>query len=89
MHIYTLVHAHTHMYTYRYIDTFIFIHIHTYIHTHMSGIKKRVQYKNTYTMTFNGNNRYLYWIILANNNAEKNQFTAINNSLEDAVCIYF
>ena len=55
----------------------------------MNGIKKRVQSINTYMMTFIGNNRHLYQIILANNNAEKNQFTAINNSLEDAVCNYF
>ena len=55
----------------------------------MNGIKKRVQSINTYTTTLIGNNRHLYWIILANNNAEKNQFTAINNSLEDAVYIYF
>ena len=40
-------------------------------------------------MTFMGNNKHLYWIILANNNAGKNQFTAINNNLEDAVCINF
>ena len=40
-------------------------------------------------MTFIGNSRHLYRIILANNDAEKNQFTAINNNLKDAVCIYF
>ena len=55
----------------------------------MNGIKKRVQSINTYTMTLIGNSRLLYWIILENNNAEKNQFTATNNSLEHAVCIYF
>ena len=66
--------------------------MHTYIlrrNKQLNGIKKRVHSKNTYTMTLIGNNRYLYLIILANNNAEKNQFTAINNNLEDAVCIYF
>ena len=55
----------------------------------MNKIKKRVHSINTYTMTCIGNNRHLYLIILANNNAEKNQLTAINNSLEDVVCIYF
>ena len=74
--------------------TYIYTHIHAYLYTlsrnkQMNGIKKRVQSINTYTMTFIGNNRHLYLIILANNNAEKNQSTAINNSLEDAVCIYF
>ena len=36
-------------------------------------------------MTFIGNNRHLYLIILAINSAENDQFTAIDNSLEDAV----
>ena len=40
-------------------------------------------------MTFISNNRHLYLIILAINNAVNDQFTAIDNSLEDAVCIYF
>ena len=66
--------------------------MHTYTlrrNKQINGMKKRVQSINTYTTTFIGNNIHLYWIILANNNAEKNQFTAINNSLEDDVCIYF
>ena len=70
----------------------MYTHIHAYLYIlrgnkQMKGIKKRVQLINTYTTTFIGNNRHLYWIILVNNNAVKNQFTAINNSLEDAVCI--
>ena len=68
------------------------MHAYLYIlrrNNQMNGTKKIVQSINTYTMTFIGKNRQLYWIILPNNNAEKNQFTAINNSLEDAVCIYF
>ena len=90
------------MCTYTYIDTFIFIYIYIHIYTHihaylyilrgnkqMNGVKKRVQSINTYTTTFIGNNSHLYWIILANNSAEKNQFTAINNSLENALCISF
>ena len=104
MYIYTLVHAHTHVYIHihKHIHLYTYIHIHTYTHINtyaylyilrrnkqMNGIKKKVHSKNTYTMTLIGNIRYLYWIILSNNNAEKNQFTAINNSLEDAVCIYF
>ena len=55
----------------------------------MNGIKKRVQSINTYTTTYIGNNRHSYWIILANNKAEKNQFTAIDNSLKDAVVCTF
>ena len=55
----------------------------------MNRIKKRVKSINTYTITFIGNNRHLYMIILAIFNAENDQFTVIDNSLEDAVCIYF
>ena len=95
-YVYIHIHRHIHLYTYTHIHTYT--HIYTYMHAYlyilgrnkqMNGIKKWVQSINTYTMSFIGNNRHLYWIILANNNAEKNPFTAINNSLEDAVCIYF
>ena len=55
----------------------------------MNRIKKRVQSIKTYTMTFIDNNRHLYLIILAINNTGNDQFTVIDNSLEDAVCIYF
>ena len=94
-YVYIHIHRHIHLYTYKHIQTYthIYTHIHAYLYIlrrnkQMNGIKKRVQSINTYT-TFIDNNRHLYWIILANNNAEKNQFTAINISLEDAVCIYF
>ena len=39
--------------------------------------------------TFIGNNRNLYMIILAIINSENYQFTVIDNSLKDAVYIYF
>ena len=51
----------------------------------INRIKKRVQSINTYSITFIGNNIHLYLIILAINNAKNDQFTAIDNSLEDAV----
>ena len=68
--------------------------MHAYLHIlrrkkQMNRIKKRVLSINTYAMTFIDNNRHLYWILLAINNAENDQFTAIDNSLADAVCIYF
>ena len=104
MHIHICIHTqlHTYTHTFTFIRIHTYIHTHIYTHTYtfiliyilrrnkqMNGSEKRVQSINTYTMTFIGNNRHSYWIILAYNNAEKNQFTAINNSLEDAVCIYF
>ena len=55
----------------------------------MNRIKNRVQSINTYAITFIGNNRHLYLIILAINNAENDQFTAIDNSLEDTIFIDF
>ena len=96
-YVYIHIHRHIHLYTYTHMHTYthVYTHIHAYYlyilrrNKQMNGIKNRLQSINTYTMTFIGNNRHLYWIILANNNAENNQFTAINNSLEDAVCIYF
>ena len=48
----------------------------------MNRINKRVKSINTYTMTFIGNDRYLYMIILAIIHTENDQFTVIDNSLE-------
>ena len=100
-----IIYISTCTYTYVYIilihiqtNIHIHIHIHTKVHAYlyilrrnklMNRMKKRVQSINTYKMSFIGNNRHLYLIILAINNAENYQFTAIDNSLEYAVCIYF
>ena len=91
IYINTFIFIHIHIHTYTHIHTHIYTHIHAYLYIlrrnkQMNRIKKRVQLINTYTMTFIGNNRQLYLIILAINNAE-NQFTAIVNSLEDPLCI--
>ena len=86
VHAHTHMYTYTYLDTFIFIHIHTYIHTHIYIYTHthtciliyilrrnkeMNGIKKRVQSINTYTTTFIGNNRYLYWIILANNNAEK------------------
>ena len=80
-YVYIHIHKHIHLYTYIYIymhiqsTTYIYTYIYTHIQAYLyilrrnkqtNGTKKRVQSINTYIMTFIGNNRHLYMIILAN-----------------------